>query len=587
MFRSLVWTLVVAFVAMWHGMLAVSPSGAVEPADKLAAHLRGGEYVAAREIAAELPLDRRDAALGDIAQSQLSSGDRVGAGVTLRGIAHLDSRRRASQSPHEAPSAASGGAGLADFDSLMQLIQQTIRPDSWEALGGSGTMAPYPQGIIVDPRGLITEATSTVFNASPADMDFLLGPGLESTAVNFDAVPRPNDWRRPASLRVVSLRRLRDEIASRQLVAIPVDQALAYFAGLSEISHVAILENDILLAGPVGGIQSRHGWLVDARTGAHPLRLDFFAAAMYSAFSDIPFGCTIDPTPEGLMRAQQVATDVQKDRLPIAKAAEKLGAALGEQRVEVFGTNARTTLALLLVEADRHMKRIALGDAEMPDGVRNYLDFVDQTIEQGGPTNTLIRLWFTANPVQVQADAAREVFHLSGRPLRLSGQNERSLAQGRERAADDPSTVAMVDEFNRRFESIRAKYPIYGALESLYRIVACAELLDQYDRHQVGRHLLESIVDLESLVSTHAGVTAAPSSVDSIAIMHSVRSGRKRHHILLASGGVLVDTQRSLKENVETYPTLANVMSQVQRQPTVINRWWWNATDSSEYPASR
>lgn len=36
-----------------------------------------------------------------------------------------------------------GGAAIADFDSLIQLIQTTIAPDTWEALGGPSTMAPY------------------------------------------------------------------------------------------------------------------------------------------------------------------------------------------------------------------------------------------------------------------------------------------------------------------------------------------------------------------------------------------------------------------------------------------------------------
>ncbi|MCM2369341.1 type II secretion system protein GspD [Aporhodopirellula aestuarii] len=50
-----------------------------------------------------------------------------------------------------------GGGSMADFDSLMQLIQQTIEPDSWEALGGVGTMAPYPQNL-----SLVISTTSDV-----------------------------------------------------------------------------------------------------------------------------------------------------------------------------------------------------------------------------------------------------------------------------------------------------------------------------------------------------------------------------------------------------------------------------------------
>lgn len=36
-----------------------------------------------------------------------------------------------------------GGAAIADFDSLIQLIQQTIAPDTWDATGGPSTISPY------------------------------------------------------------------------------------------------------------------------------------------------------------------------------------------------------------------------------------------------------------------------------------------------------------------------------------------------------------------------------------------------------------------------------------------------------------
>lgn len=50
-----------------------------------------------------------------------------------------------------------GGGAIADFDSLMQLIQQTISPDTWEALGGPSTMAPYQQNL-----SLVISTTSDV-----------------------------------------------------------------------------------------------------------------------------------------------------------------------------------------------------------------------------------------------------------------------------------------------------------------------------------------------------------------------------------------------------------------------------------------
>lgn len=36
-----------------------------------------------------------------------------------------------------------GGGAIADFDSLMMLIQSTVEPDAWDSVGGNSTMQPY------------------------------------------------------------------------------------------------------------------------------------------------------------------------------------------------------------------------------------------------------------------------------------------------------------------------------------------------------------------------------------------------------------------------------------------------------------
>lgn len=53
--------------------------------------------------------------------------------------------------------AGAGGAAFADFESLIDLIQTTIEPDSWEAIGGNGTMREYPQNL-----SLVISTTSDI-----------------------------------------------------------------------------------------------------------------------------------------------------------------------------------------------------------------------------------------------------------------------------------------------------------------------------------------------------------------------------------------------------------------------------------------
>ena len=50
-----------------------------------------------------------------------------------------------------------GGAAFADFQSLIQLIETTIEPDTWESLGGNSTMSEYAQNL-----SLVISTTSDV-----------------------------------------------------------------------------------------------------------------------------------------------------------------------------------------------------------------------------------------------------------------------------------------------------------------------------------------------------------------------------------------------------------------------------------------
>ncbi|RMF38646.1 MAG: general secretion pathway protein GspD [Planctomycetota bacterium] len=47
------------------------------------------------------------------------------------------------------PAPLGGGAAMADFDTLINLIQQTIEPDSWLANGGTSTILPYPSNLSI------------------------------------------------------------------------------------------------------------------------------------------------------------------------------------------------------------------------------------------------------------------------------------------------------------------------------------------------------------------------------------------------------------------------------------------------------
>ena len=349
---------------------------------------------------------------------------------------------------------------------------------------------------------------------------------------------------------------------------------MLHLAGLTEIKYVVLTEDDILVAAPVGGIDEFRGWYVDSETGRMTLRTDHLARCFAATQSGVAFGCTIDPTPAGMQAAAAVSAKIRGGEIPIGTAAQEMRESLGMQRIEVFGAAGDTSVGLLMVEADRHMKQLAMGEVPMPDGVDNYLDIVDQMIEMGPPDGLLLRLWFTSAAQKLRCDGEKRVFELTGNPVRLSGQNQRALADGgRGDVTVDIRSKRFVEVFNKHWNRIRDEYPIYGSLESLYRTAAVAELVKRFAVTESHKQLAESFaIEDES----RDWPILLPKQVESIATLHTVRKGKKRHHVLLASGGVSVDPGLTLVSAPAIYPSLDEKESLEETRPLVVDRWWWD-----------
>ena len=461
-----------------------------------------------------------------------------------------------------------GGGSFADFDSLMQLIETTVVPDTWESLGGPSTMAPYPQGVYVDSDGTVLNCVTAAPSVGLDDLTSLL---KQPASQNH---PLDTDWRLASPMRVVSLRRMRDEVLRHRLLGQGMPESIRHLSGLSRVKYIVFTDDDILIAAPVGGIEQVDAWFRDRQSGLNTLRCDFLLTCMKAAVENQVFGCTIDPTPQGMKAAAEVAQNVQSKQIPVGKAAGELGRALGMQRVEVFGTDGGTPLGYVMVEADRHMKQLALGQAEMPEGVKNYLDVVDDFIAQGPPDQLLLRLWFTASARNVRADNDRRVFEIAGSPIKLSGENQRAMTDGRRgQVTVDARSDAFVKEFNAHWNDIRAKYPIYGALESVYRVASVAELAHRFAKDAAHLSLIDSLAAESSMADWNL---IPPRQVASIAVHHRISHGRKIHHVVIASGGVSVDSQQTMRSKITDYPSLKSTASVADAKPRPVQRWWWD-----------
>ena len=71
-------------------------------------------------------------------------------------------------------------------------------------------------------------------------------------------------------------------------------------------------------------------------------------------------------------------------------------------------------------------------------------------------------------------------------------------------------------------------------------------------------------------------ILSTPRQVSSIGQLHSVRHGNKKHHVLLASGGVFVDPAKTLDESLVRYPLNFDKSQRSDEVPRIQQRWWWD-----------
>ena len=153
-------------------------------------------------------------------------------------------------------------------------------------------------GVKIDAEGVLANPTVSDLQ----DLQAAWQAGLEAI---------PGEMDDPSELRFVSLKHVEAEIARHRDALQPLPDAVTYLAGLQRVQYVLVYpeQNDIVLAGPAEGWRiDSLGNTVGATSGRPVLLLDDLMVALRTATTSERTGisCSIDPTDEGVQRAQRV-----------------------------------------------------------------------------------------------------------------------------------------------------------------------------------------------------------------------------------------------------------------------------------------
>jgi hypothetical protein len=573
--RKLVLAIVVCVIAA--GSSVISAVRAQTPQDvqrQVRAHVGAGEFGAALQLAnriADAP--ERDRMLAQIAQAQVAGGARGAARATLDDIS--DDRLRAQAvdqivAQPLSPSGARGGATMADFDTLIDLITQTIAPTSWDTVGGPGAIDGFPGGVYVDSSGLMQRVQQT---GRGSDLAGLWQRGLQSTD--------NRQVHRNSPLRKVSLTRLERELQMCRVLGQPPSDAMRLLAGIYKVRYLFVYPEtgEIVLAGPAGPWQwNSEGRPVHTDTQQPVLQLDDFVVVLRNAVQQGGrFTCSITPRRENLAAThaylnQPAGTTDGKARF------ERVRDLLGKQEIQVQGLDPQTRAARVIVEADYRMKLIGMGLEEGVFGVTSYLDSIPVGGGQAPPPMSVLRWWFTMNYDAVRATPDRQAFEIRGPGAKVLSENEMLTERGERvhTGQSDELNAQFAHSFSQHFEALAAKYPIYAELRNVFDLALIAALIVAED---LPERTGWQAVHFRDADRYHVALGPAPTDVETVINQRTVRTTGKVHTIAGVSGGVSVDSnpyvQRSAIQ-IDEYGVLQAEYQTAAAEQLPRDAWWWD-----------
>jgi hypothetical protein len=412
-------------------------------------------------------------------------------------------------------------------------------------------------GVKIDAQGVLS-------NPELGDMKQLQAAwqqGLQEVPADL------NEW---TDLRFVSLRQIESQIADANAADKPVPDAVRFLAGLQRVQYVLVYpdRNDIVLAGPAEGWKvNQLGSVVGATSNRPVLTLDDLMVALRAAESSNRTGisCSIDPTPDGLQRVQQLPPPGRATAG--ARSAEMRGQqvaeALGPQTITVTGVPETSHFARVIVAADFRMKRLAMDfERARVDGMPSFLAMSKG--RRGGMNNAMPRWWLAPMYEPIRRDQEGLAWELRGQGVRCLTEQEFLDDSGQKQKSQqgDPTAQKWADTFTKKFDDLAHEDSSFGELRNVMDLAVVGALLFK-------EGLLEKS-GLQAPLLTRDEPLAefpAPRTVPSQASF--VKAGR--NWVISVSGGVQIFPWQ-VADRTEESSDLASVRP---KEPATDRGWYW------------
>jgi len=543
--------------------------------DLLAARLDAGEFGPAVDAAGEIDdLSQRAGYLKQVVAAQRDAGELLAAEATAGRIPIAEERAQ-TRGEVVRQKGASGGGMIADFNSLMKLIESTVQPDTWEELSGPGSMVPYRTGVYVDPNGLMRQIAKEEKTGT-----------LESLARRARSADINDDMARASGLRLVSLKRLEEAVGERIESGRPVLETMRRLAGLTQIKYVFAYPEDqeIVIAGPAEGWKyDDAGRPVGRDSGRPMLHLDDFVVVLrtFAPGGNAEFGCSINTRDANLKQVKEFVESSNKSGPlgpgQLKRWLEELHKRLGLQDVVVTGVPASTRVAQVLVEADYRMKLIGVAKLDAGKQIPSYFDLLKAAGQVKGAPLEALRWWLTMKYAAILHSPDRTVFEVQGSSVLVQSENQFVNSQGQHlpTGAAEPVNRLFAQKFTEHYNELAQRDLVFAEMRNIFDMALVAALCRQEGLHA------RTGWDLGVFApggTYHPASVPAPTVVESV-LNHRVYNGKDI--VVQVAGGVQADVA-AIARDKELAKEDAGLDQVAQRGKTANlpeGRWWWDAAE--------
>jgi hypothetical protein len=528
-----------------------------------------GEFAAAIDTARAVADPKEKAnLLGMIANAQLTAGDASAARGTTRRIEQGQRPQAARQAQQQALS----GGVIADFQSLIRLIEEETSGPWMNRDGEGGTITEYQNGVAVSPNGLLASLKKEEHTGR------LKALGVAARKVELNA-----DVAQKSELRFVSLVQLEREASKRLTEGRSIVETMKNLVGITQLKYVIVDQQagDVMIGGPSEAWKyDSNGNPVGVQSGRPTLQLDDLVTVLRTFSNDGTqnFGCSFNPRPEGLKQLQAFV-EKSNARGPLDAGAvrgwvHQLQSQLGPQDIELWGVPRDSRVARVVTEADYRLKMIGIGKLEGGPHVPSIFELLTVEEQKSSKLDAL-RWWLTMKYDSILHSPDHNVFEIHGPSVQCLSEDQYLTAKGERVGTGQASATnrTFAENFTRHYAELAQRDIAFADLQNVFDLALVAALLkNEGVAHRIGW-------DFGSFAPQgmyEPAVYAAPREVESVA-NHRVYRGKDI--VVQVAGGVRGDLMSVVRDRnvMKSSETLKDMTPRAPTADLPPGRWWWDA----------